>query len=166
MCAAKGTGRFSSARVTNDRGAGALVLASVLLASLAPGLARAEEAGAGRYTMSPTQDGYLKLDTRTGDVTECRRSDQGYRCMLSPDERTALQAEIDRLAGENAGLRQALQDKGVAPPPAVGRTPGGTVPSDQEFDRALSLMERFMRRFMAIVREDTVKDPTGRPAQP
>ncbi|MFO1149687.1 MAG: hypothetical protein U1E62_15020 [Alsobacter sp.] len=124
----------------------------------ASGAARAQDAN-GRYVMSPTQDGFLKLDTRTGDVSECRRADGGFRCTLTPDERTALQGEVDRLTQENASLRQSLAGAGVTPPaaPQAKPAPNAGGPSDQEFDRALTLMERFLRRFMTIMKDDPSK---------
>jgi hypothetical protein len=134
-----------------------LVIAALGGPVLVLGPARAQDAN-GRYVMSPTQDGFLKLDTRTGDVSECRRSEGGFRCTLTPDERTALQAEVDRLTQENATLRQSMAGAGVTPPPAPQAKPGPNAgPSDQEFDRALTLMERFLRRFMTIMKDDPAK---------
>jgi hypothetical protein len=128
--------------------------------------AYAQEAVNGRYVMTPTAEGFLKLDSRTGEVSDCRRSEAGFRCMVTPDERGALQAEIDRLAKENAGLRQSLASAGLSPPgpdastaaPAPPSSKSG--PSDEEFDRAMTLMERFMRRFMALMRDEPGK-PNG-----
>ncbi|WP_430736327.1 hypothetical protein [Rhizobium wenxiniae] len=37
----------------------------------------------------------------------------------------------------------------------LSQTPPGRLPSDAEVDRSLSIMERFMRTFMGIVREFT-----------
>jgi hypothetical protein len=56
----------------------------------------------GRYRMLPTTEGFLKLDTRSGAVSECKRGVDTYQCRLVPDEQNALQAEIDRLAKESA----------------------------------------------------------------
>lgn len=142
----------------------AIVLVALTTCSVIPFplTVAAQEAGNGRFSMSPTAEGYLKLDSRTGEVTECRRNgDQGYRCTLTPDERSALQGEIDRLAADNTALKSALKDKGMEPP-AGGRdavSPSG--PSDQDFDRAMSLMERFMRRFMAVMKESEAKPPAN-----
>lgn len=145
-----------------------MMKAAIVLAALAavtpsvvePGAA-AQESGIGRFSMSPTAEGYLKLDSRTGDVTECRRSgEQGFRCTLTPDERSALQAEIDRLAGDNAALRAAMLAKGLTPP-ATGSGAVTTAPSDPEFDRAMTMMERFMRRFMGLMREEQAKPPAS-----
>ena len=83
-----------------------LVLGAFVAVALT-GPAGAED-GDGRYRLSPTPDGYLKLDSRSGAVSECKRGPDGYQCRLVPDEQAALQAEIDRLAKENAALRDQL----------------------------------------------------------
>ncbi len=115
-------------------------------------VARAQD-GNGRYAMSPTVDGYLKLDSRTGAVTHCQRDGTAFRCTLVPDERNALQDEIDRLSRENAELRSRVASGGAAPPAPPAGAPPSTGPSDQDIDRALTLMERFLRRFKDIMRE-------------
>jgi hypothetical protein len=106
----------------------------------------------GRFTMVPTSDGFLRLDGRTGLVSQCMKRESGFRCEVVPDERHALQDEIDRLGRENADLRSRL---GAASPSSGGATgkPVPSLPSDAELDRALSLMERVLRRFKDIMRE-------------
>src|SRR4051794_11289207 len=81
-----------------------LVATSLLAAVLAwPALAGDED---GRHRMLPTADRFLKLDTRSGAVSECRPAPDGYQCRLVPHDQLALQAEIDRLAGENSALKE------------------------------------------------------------
>ena len=62
----------------------------------------------GRYSFSPMGDGALRLDTRTGQVSQCSRSDAGWACRAVPDERAALETEIARRQGENATLKKEL----------------------------------------------------------
>jgi len=128
-----------------------------------------------RFSITPTENGYLKLDGRTGVVSECRRENGEFACTLVPDERQALQEEIDRLALEVADLRGRLAARGMTQPgPGISDlpadeaprvetppTPGprAELPDDEEIDRALDLMERFMRRFMDIVREEETQRP-------
>jgi hypothetical protein len=40
----------------------------------------------GRYSFNPVPDGVLRLDTRTGQVSQCNRSDAGWACKVVPDE--------------------------------------------------------------------------------
>ena len=59
----------------------------------------------GRYSINPVADGVLRLDTCTGQVSQCSRSDVGWACKVVPDERSALETEIARLQGDNASLK-------------------------------------------------------------
>jgi hypothetical protein len=62
----------------------------------------------GRYSFNPVADGVLRLDSHTGQVSQCSRSDAGWACKVVPDERSALETEIARLQGENATLKKEL----------------------------------------------------------
>ena len=62
----------------------------------------------GRYSFYPVADGVLRLDTRTGQISQCSRSDAGWACKVVPDERSALETEIARLQGENATLKKSF----------------------------------------------------------
>ncbi|CAL80287.1 conserved hypothetical protein; putative secreted protein [Bradyrhizobium sp. ORS 278] len=66
----------------------------------------------GRYTMSTTADGVIRLDTRTGAVSTCNNSaGSGWACYAVPDERAALDAEIGRLQAENEKLKAQLASR-------------------------------------------------------
>jgi septal ring factor EnvC (AmiA/AmiB activator) len=62
----------------------------------------------GRYTFSPTADGVLRLDTRTGSLASCHNRIAGWSCYSVPDERAALDAEIGKLQRENTQLKDNL----------------------------------------------------------
>ena len=102
----------------------------------------------GRFAMTPVADGFLRLDTRTGQTSLCTVSSGQVQCRAGADERAALQAEIDRLAKENAGLKAA------APSTAQDE-------EDRRFDRALDRAERFMRRMLQLFRESGDKPPSN-----
>ncbi len=66
----------------------------------------------GRYTMSTTPDGVIRLDTRTGAVSTCNNSaGSGWACYAVPDERAAMDAEIGRLQAENEKLKAQLASR-------------------------------------------------------
>src|SRR5262249_60618368 len=67
----------------------------------------------GRYSFNPVADGVLRLDTRTGQVSQCSRSDVGWACKVGPDERSALETEIARLQGGKPSLEQELLARGL-----------------------------------------------------
>jgi hypothetical protein len=110
----------------------------------------------GRYSMTPTEGGFLRLDTRTGEVALCRPRGDTVECRVSPLEGSSLASEVDRLAKENAELKARLA--GQLPPPPPAAAPPSR--AQQEMDRALDYAERFMRRMMRIMREEAPPDRT------
>src|SRR5262245_52602950 len=92
------------------------ILATTMLVTMAlsgPALAQedtsilADDAN-GRYSLAPIDGGVVKLDTRTGTLTECRRKDDALTCILASDERQRLQNEIDQLTRLNNELRAKI----------------------------------------------------------
>jgi hypothetical protein len=101
-----------------------------------------------RYSMTPADGGFLRLDRQTGAVSFCTVKDGLSLCRASADERAALEGEVSRLTRENAELKSRLADVPSA------RRNDSTLPSEEEFERALSFTERFLRRMMRVFREE------------
>ena len=83
-------------------------LALAMLISGAAVAASMPDSENGRYTMSATPDGVLRLDTRTGAMSTCSNSGAGWACYAIPDERAAMDAEIGRLQADNDKLKAQL----------------------------------------------------------
>jgi hypothetical protein len=112
----------------------------------------------GRYAFNRVEDGFLRLDQRTGQVSLCNRRTMGWSCHPVPDERTALEEEIARLQKDNAALKKEMLARGITPPdgstaqaPAPAEKPTLKVPSDAELDRAMAVMERLWKRLVEMV---------------
>jgi hypothetical protein len=161
-------------------------LAAVVLALGLPGAAAAAgpampDTENGRYALSTTPDGVLRLDTRTGAVSTCGNSGAGWACYAVPDERAALDAEIGRLQADNEKLKAELASreptvpgkieepmpksdslKKSAPKLAEGeRKIEIPLPSDRDMDRMMSFLERAWRRLIEVANR-VQKDVNGR----
>jgi hypothetical protein len=124
-----------------------------------------------RFAYHKIDDGYLRLDLRSGEVATCRPNPSGWTCTLAAEERTALENEIARLQRDNARLKNALLEHGLALPsppstdPAAPTSeaapprPPAPIPSPQadagehrqaEIDRVIATMERWWRRVVEL----------------
>lgn len=138
-----------------------LMVMAIAVAGMAPGaLAQTNPAPNDRYMISPVEDGILRVDRKTGRVSICRKGGGDWTCELVPDDLRALKREIDQLSVENLRLRSALAKfdpeaaRQPAPGPATPRPETGNnqLPTEEEVDKAVSLVERMMRRFMEAAR--------------
>ena len=147
---------------------GPLVLIGGISLLCAP--AQAQEATAptseeGRYTFHRLQDTFVRLDSRTGQVSTCTYGGSGWMCKAAPDERAALESEIGRLQGDNAALKKELLARGLALPggvkadPPVARAPDKAPdkppevkgPSDEEIEKLKSFLGDVWRRLVEMI---------------
>lgn len=137
----------------------AIVVAGSALAAAAHAQPSSPESGDARFTFHRADDGYLRLDGRSGQVSMCNRRTSGWQCQLVPDERAALEAEISRLQSDNAALKKELLTRslplpgGMAPDqpgskPQVQRPP---LPDDAEINRVMAVMEKIWKRMVEMI---------------
>lgn len=119
------------------------IAASVM--GLMLGAASAQEAD--RYTMERTDQGYVRLDTRTGQMSICKENGSQLVCQLAADDRTAFEDEIDRLQGQLDAVERRVAAL------EANRQPSSGVPSEEEFEKTMSYMQRFFQGFVDIVKE-------------
>jgi len=135
----------------------------------------------GRYALSTTPDGVLRLDTRTGAVSTCSNNGAGWACYAVPDERGALDAEIGRLQADNEKLKKELASR---EPTVAGKIEEPMpksdslkksepkvvegerkieipLPSDRDMDRMMSFLERAWRRLIEMANR-VQKDVNGK----
>ena len=137
----------------------------VLAASLLLGCATASaDERPGRYTMTPTEGGFVRLDTDTGAVSVCRGKEGRFTCEPAEDNRLKLQRDIDRLSRENEDLRAEVRRLQAEVPGGGKRAEGpGGLPSEEEVDKALNYFERMFRKFRDKLRELEREDRKGTP---
>jgi hypothetical protein len=148
-----------------DMGRG-LFIASLTALSLMLGIlggaAQAQNAPAdteqGRFSFHKVDEGFLRLDTRSGQVSLCNHKSLGWACETIPDERLALENEIARLQNGNAALKKELLTRGLALPESVKPEPPLAsnsdknlelkLPSQADIDRVMTFMEKVWRRMI------------------
>jgi hypothetical protein len=135
-----------------------LVLVVAALAAPAAWAQDKPEGDDSRFTFTRTEDGYLRLDGRTGQVSICTRRPAGWTCQTAADERAALEAEMARLQGENAVLKKALLAHNlplpgvVKPePPAAKTEEPKALPNDDDFTKMMAFVEKVWRRMVEII---------------
>ncbi len=152
------------------------------LCVLALAAAQGATAETSRFTMTPVEDGGLRLDTQTGAVSHCTAESGRWMCADVTDEGVArggriesLEQENAALKQENAGLKSAIEglraERGPAgcegaekaPPGAAPQTSKPAMPGDEEIDQMMAFLEKMARRLKAMV-EDLKREQTPPPA--
>ena len=124
----------------------------------------------GRYSFHRVGDNFVRLDTQTGQVSQCGWSATGWSCQAAADERAALDGEIARLQRENIELKKSLLSRGLplpggmvaeapsqpppvppakVPDPAPNKEPKG--PSSADIDRAIAFMKHVWQRLVDLM---------------
>jgi flagellar motility protein MotE (MotC chaperone) len=135
-------------------------LASLLLLPLLVGGALAAEAD--RYKLEKSGSGWVRMDTQTGEMSICEERAGQLVCKLAADERAAFQEDVDRLLSSIKGL----EDRVTALENSLTAKLERTLPTEEEFEKTMSYMERFFRGFIGIVKELDQEAPGEDPAKP
>ncbi len=139
----------------NQKSTAIVVLAAGIGLAVGAATAAAQE---GRFIMERTEDGIVRLDTFTGELSACSAVEGQMVCRMAADERRALEEQIDLLEE-----RIAAMERGINKSPTQ---PDAGLPSNEEIDRTFGMMEQMMRRFLGIIEEfeqDDEPDPDSLP---
>jgi hypothetical protein len=135
----------------------ALTVAGVMLACAAH--AQGSDSEDGRYQLNRVDDGYLRLDLKSGQVSLCDRREVGWACRAVPEDRAALDGEIARLQAENGALKKSLLDRGLPLPGGIGSgAPAARsgdrdlkLPGNADIDRMMAAVEKVWRRLVEMI---------------
>jgi hypothetical protein len=122
----------------------ALLVPALLLAGFA-GAASGEEVE--RYRLEKRDNGYVRMDTQTGEMSICEERATQLVCKLAADERAAFQDDIDRLQAKLDAVEGRVAKLEARAIPEV------LLPSDEEVDKSLEIMEKFFHRFMGMMKD-------------
>ena len=140
--------------------------AAAIAVSTMPGLSQSSmpTGSPGRFTMHPTDGGVLRMDTQTGALSMCKQVSGSWSCSILPDDRTALSGEIDRLKSENAELKSSVKRLEELAGVPAGSEDGkiGKLPTEEDVDKAMSYVQRMLKKFKEKLRELEDTDPPKR----
>lgn len=132
---------------------GKLAIALALICGAAPawadvaGQTPEQAAPPARYAFNPVNDGFLRLDNVTGNVSHCGPTSAGWACQSVPEDRAALEKEIARLQDEVAGLKKEVAAFRDPPPP---RPPADLTPPSAQSEEAAKLRADIERAKVAV----------------
>ena len=160
-------------------------LLATIAVTLSAGTPASADERAGRFTMTPANGGFIRLDTVTGAVSFCRGQDPSqWSCTLMPDGQQAMQKQIDDLKAENQTLKDELKRMedvfvqggkpgegrpGEPHPGGDGRPSGGgkmELPSEQDVDKAFDYLEKMMKKFRDRMHRMEKPDEPEKPGKP
>ncbi|HKM87943.1 MAG TPA: hypothetical protein VJX48_05005 [Xanthobacteraceae bacterium] len=137
----------------------AVVVASFCL--IVPALAddATPENDEGHYTFSKVAEGFVRLDTQTGEVSLCSQRTVGWACQAVPEDRAVLENEIARLRRENAALKKDILARGLQlptgtmPEPPVVRDGDHVLPPrvHSDLDRMMAFVGRVWHRLVEAI---------------
>jgi len=112
-----------------------------------------------RYSFSKTADGFVRLDTKSGEVSLCSERAVGWSCRAAPDDRAVLENEIARLRSENAGLKKELLNHNLPLPSGIAPETADTheneltlrLPSDAEVNRFTTYLGKVWHRLVEAI---------------
>lgn len=165
-----------------------LVLGGALLAfgALAANSIAAPDAPASaRYSMSPVDGGFVRLDKETGAMSMCKSRGDNWSCEPMADADQTGQKELERLKAENSDLKEEIRrmeevfgldgkkksgEAGDGPGPLAG-PPGGPIPKfelpdEKQVDKAIDYLEGMIRKFRERFEDFGDKTDPDRPRGP
>jgi hypothetical protein len=114
-----------------------------------------------RYTFNRVDDGFLRLDNKSGKVAFCSPHTVGWTCQAVPEDRAALEKEIARLQDEIARLKKEIaalrapppSPPAPPPPPAADQRGEITIklPTHEDIARARTAIEDAWRRVVDML---------------
>jgi hypothetical protein len=105
--------------------------------------------------MQAVDGGFIRLDTATGDVSLCSKSNGSFECNPVKDDRE-LQSELSRLSIENKELKAEIErlERLAGPNQEPAKPiPKLELPSEEDVDKALGYLERMFKKFRDKMRE-------------
>lgn len=117
---------------------------------------------AGRYSMSPTDGGFVRLDTQTGVMSLCTSKGPDWNCTDMAESAESGRKRLDELMKENQALKDEIQRLELQGVPGADK-PKLTMPDEKDVDKAFDYLESMMKKFRERMKKLEEKEPEGTP---
>ena len=138
-------------------------IAIMLVGLLVAGTAMGEDVKpVSRFAVQPSDDGFVRLDTRTGTVSHCGRRNGVWFCEKLVEDQTALEQEIDALRGRIDTLSKQMEALASRAPAASAPRAQDQAAVKQEIDALRARMDTLTKQVaMLATRPPAITTPPG-----
>ena len=113
-----------------------------------------------RYRLERTENGFVRMDVRTGAMSFCEERRGELVCRTGSNERMTGDDRFGELNRRIDELERRIGDLEARQPVQ----PDAGLPSEEEFERTMTFMERFLRRFWGVAKDLERESGPGEPA--
>jgi hypothetical protein len=78
---------------------------------------RPQDGARNHFSFVRVDDGFLRFDLETGQAAYCNSHKDGWGCQAVPENRSALEREVQSLKDQVAALKQQVEELRQPPPP-------------------------------------------------
>ena len=136
-------------------------IAIMLVGLLVAGTAMGEDVKpVSRFAVQPSDDGFVRLDTRTGTVSHCGRRNGVWFCEKLVEDQTALEQEIDALRARIDTLSKQIETLATRVPAASASAEQDQTAIKQEIDALRARMDALSKQVEALA----TRPPSSPPA--
>jgi cell division protein FtsB len=135
-------------------------IAIMLIGLVVAGTAVGEDAKpVSRFAVQPSDDGFVRLDTRTGTVSHCGRRNGVWFCEKLVEDQTALEQEIDALRARIDTLSRQIETLATRVPAANAPPAQDQTATEHEIDGLRARMDTLSKQVETLAARPAASPP-------
>jgi hypothetical protein len=135
-------------------------IAIMLVGLVVAGTAAGEDAKpVSRFAVQPSDDGFVRLDTRTGTVSHCGRRNGVWFCEKLVEDQTAIEQEIDALRSRIDALSKQVETLATRVPAANAPPAQDQTAIEREIDTLRARIDTLSKQLEALATRPPASPP-------